>query len=81
MSFEETDKRAEKLIAAANKDSAAHGARNCGDILDTVPLEYFDVKQVAEAYLAMRRHSKQIKAVVKAIHEAGAEIEWYDLHE
>lgn len=80
-SYKEIDKQARKLIKAADKDCRMHGARSVGDILDTVPLEYFDVLEVAEAYLEMRKHQKTMKEVLKAIQEAGEHIEWYKLDE
>lgn len=80
--LKEADKAAKKLSALLDKDCRINGTRNSGDFISVgEQIEYFDLKDVIEAYQVLRGHQKRVRKAIAAIKEAGKEIDWYSLDE
>lgn len=78
--LKEADKAARKLNDLLDKDCRINGTRNSGDFISVgEQIEYFDLKDVVEAYQTLRGHQKRVRKVLSALKEAGEEIKWYDL--
>lgn len=80
MTLKDADKAAKKLSALLDKDCRINGTRNSGDFISVgEQIEYFDLRDIIEAYQALRGHQKRIRKVIATIKEAGKEIDWYSL--
>ncbi len=80
MNLKDADKTASKLKKILDVDLHAHGTRNQGDKI-SVNLEYFNIREIIEAYKLLRAHQRKMRKVLRAINNAGDEIKLYDMDE